>query len=125
MVLGKNKRLFTTEDLRTFISEMFNTFGYGCILLQEAKLFCMKKGLTIDEGLTILIIAEEMGLIKRGCDDLSVYCERLKRIGEYERQIEYLKRLGYSEEDGFVEVIAKNSDFELSQESESDLEELQ
>lgn len=99
----------TVDDVRSFILELFDTYTDGCVLLQEAKLFFKKKGYSNDECMTILLFGEEIGFLRRGCDDLERYTERLKRIGEYEKQVCWLRGLGYEESDGFVEVYARTS----------------
>jgi len=108
MVFGKDgRKLVTVEDVQSFVLELFDTYTDGCVLLQEAKLFFKKKGYSDDECMTILLFGEEVGFLRRGCDDLERYTERLKRIGEYEKQLFWLKGLGYDESDGFVEVYAR------------------
>jgi len=106
LVGGKNKKLLTKDELKNIVSDMFSEYGGGCVLIQEAKLFLERRGLTEEQGIVVIIFAEKVGMIKSGCDDLKVYVERLKKINQYENQLIKLRALGYAEEDGFVEVIA-------------------
>jgi hypothetical protein len=94
------------------VSEMFDNYPGTYILFQEANLFFTKKGFQEDEANLILVFAEEHGLLKSGCADLAAYAERLKRIGKYAEQIEWLAKLGYEEEHGFVEVYAQIPEME-------------
>jgi hypothetical protein len=115
----KEKRLLTAKDVRELIYEMFMMYSEGCVLTQEAKLFFKRKGYRSDQAKAILLFGEEMGFLIHGCDNLENYVNRLKRIGEYKNHLRWLASLGYTEEDGFVEVYArpKNTQ-EIAQDSE-------
>lgn len=110
LVGGKTKKLLTKDELKSIVSDMFSEYGGGCVLVQEAKLFLEKKGLTEEQGMIVVILAERMGMIKTGCDDLKMYVERLKAVNQYENQLAKLRMLGYTDEDGFVEVLAPYKD---------------
>ncbi|MEM0120093.1 MAG: hypothetical protein QW514_06050 [Thermoprotei archaeon] len=103
----KEKRILTAKEVRELIHEMFVVYSEGCVLTQEAKLFFRRKGYKSDQAKAILLFGEEMGFLIHGCDNLENYVERLKRIGEYRNHLRWLASLGYTEEDGFVEVYAR------------------
>ncbi|MEM3671158.1 MAG: hypothetical protein QW767_05380 [Thermoprotei archaeon] len=110
MVFGsKGRRLLTDQELSNYVSELFDTYTGGCVLIQEARMFFVSKGYTEDEAETILLLAEEKSMVRRGADEFEHYADRLHNIGAYEEQKQYLRTLGYSEEDGFVEVYAPPS----------------
>ena len=115
VVFGRNgRRLLTSQDLRNYVLELFDTYTGGCVLVQEARMFFTGKGYTDEEADTIMLLAEERNLVRKGADDLRNYEARLRRVGAYSQHENYLRSLGYTVEDGFVEVYAPPAALEPS-----------